>query len=92
MSGTPFAGTGAHSEAVWFGGEEATLNVCVVQVFSGPAALDRLAAAVLAEFHDAWQVFDRHCLPDGFLAEICTARPTEDNRRLSPPVPNQPSK
>lgn len=34
----------------------------VVQVFPNSAALDRLAAAMPAELHDEWQVFDRRYL------------------------------
>lgn len=40
----------------------------VVQVFTNPAAPDRLAAAVLAELHDEWQVFDRRYLSEASMA------------------------
>jgi len=48
----------------------------VVQVFPNPAALDRLDAAVLAELHDEWQVFDRRYLSEASMAELFTTQPT----------------
>jgi putative transposase len=62
----------------------------VVLVFPNPATLDRLAAAVLAELHDKWQVFDRRYPSEGSLAELLTAKPAENDRQLPPqPEPNQ---
>lgn len=61
----------------------------VVQVFPNPAALDRLAAAVQAELHDEWQVFDRRYLSEGSMAELLNPKPTGDDRQLPPPEPNQ---
>jgi hypothetical protein len=40
----------------------------VVQVFPNPAALNGLAAAVLAELLDEWQAFGRRCLSEGSMA------------------------
>ncbi|WP_019064871.1 IS256 family transposase [Streptomyces prunicolor] len=62
----------------------------VVQVFPNPAALDRLAAAVLAELHDEWQVFDRRYLSEASMAELLTAKTDEDDHQLPPQQgPNQ---
>ncbi|MFG2376429.1 IS256 family transposase [Streptomyces sp. NPDC048504] len=62
----------------------------VVQVFPNPAALDRLAAAVLAELHDEWQVFDRRYLSEASMAELLTTQPAEDDHQLPPQQgPNQ---
>ncbi|WP_405976607.1 transposase [Streptomyces sp. NBC_00988] len=62
----------------------------VVQVFPNPAALDRLAAALLAELHDGWQVFDRRYLSEASMAELRTTQPAVDEPQLPPHQrPNQ---
>lgn len=45
----------------------------VVQVFPNPAALERLAGAVLVELHDEWQVTDRRYLSESSMAELRAA-------------------
>jgi putative transposase len=43
-----------------------------VEVFPNPAALLRLAGAVLVEAHDEWQVSDRRYLSEASMAAIST--------------------
>ena len=42
----------------------------VVGVFSNPAALLRLAGAVLVEQHDEWEAGDRRYLSEASIAEL----------------------
>lgn len=44
----------------------------VFGVVPKPAALVRLAGAVLVEAHDVWQVSDRRDLPEAFMAPLKT--------------------
>ena len=50
----------------------------VVGVFPNPAALLRLAGAVLVEAHDEWQVSDRRYLSEGSMALLDRPRPTKE--------------
>lgn len=88
---TAFAGfPSAHWKKIWSTNPLERLNreikrrADVVQVFPNPGALDRLAAAVLAELHDEWQVFDRRYLSEASMAELLTTQPAEGGHELPP--------
>lgn len=78
----------AHWKKIWSTNPLEQLNreikrrADVVQVFPNPAAMDRLAAAVLAELHDEWQVFDRR-LSEASMAELFTTKPTEPEPQIT---------
>ena len=56
----------------------------VVGVFPNPAALLRLAGAVLVEAHDEWQVSDRRYLSEGSMA--CSTPETADPKEVATPA------
>ncbi len=47
-------------------------------MFPNPAALLRLAGAVLVETHDEWQVSDRRYLSEGSMRLLTPPAPTEE--------------
>jgi putative transposase len=57
----------------------------VVGVFPNPAALLRLAGAVLAEIHDEWQVSDRRYLSEASMAQLMSPTP-EPAKEVAPPA------
>lgn len=61
----------------------------VAQVFPNPAGLDRLAASVLAELHDEWQVFDRRYRSEASLTELFTDQPTSQRQISAQAEPNE---
>jgi len=86
----------AHWKKIWSTNPLERLNreikrrADVVQVFPNPAALDWLAAGVLAELHDEWQVFDRRYLSEASMTELFTTRPTEPEPQITQqPEPEQ---
>ncbi|GHF05834.1 hypothetical protein GCM10014715_72450 [Streptomyces spiralis] len=85
----------AHWKKIWSTNPLERLNreikrrTDVVHVFPDPAARERPAAAVLAELHDEWQVFDRRYFSEGSMAELLNPKPAEEDRQLPPPEPNQ---
>ncbi|MBK6018915.1 IS256 family transposase [Streptomyces sp. MBT53] len=80
----------AHWKKIWSTNPLERLNreikrrADVVQVFPNPAALDRLAAAVLAELHDEWQVFDRRYLSEASMAELFSTKPAPPEQQITP--------
>lgn len=58
----------------------------VVGVFPNPAALLRLAGAVLVETHDEWQVAERRYLSEGSMALLTPAALTSPTEEVATPA------
>ena len=73
----------AHWKKIWSTNPLERLNkevkrrTDVVGVFPNPAALLRLAGAVLVEAHDEWQVGDRRYLSEATMALLVTPAPDQ---------------
>ena len=72
----------AHWKKVWSTNPLERLNKEIKRrtdvVFPNPAALLRLAGAVLVEAHDEWQVSDRRYLSEGSMALLHRPAPVEE--------------